>query len=202
MKVPFLGDKVPRRGNKFFEILGKLILRSMGWRLDGEIPNIPKFVAIAAPHTTNWDFVLGMSALMAMSIRVHWFGKDAIFTWPAKYVWHWLGGKPVDRSNPHGVVQQIVDVFNANDQFILGLSPEGTRKDMVKWRSGFYHIATGAGVPILMTSFDFPNKTLKIGPLFHPTGDIDKDIDAMQNYYKPFNGKFRKTWQGNFPQTV
>lgn len=195
MKLPFLGDQIPKRGNKLSELLGKLILRILGWRIEGEIPNIPKFVAIAAPHTTNWDFVLGMSALMAMSIRVHWIGKDSIFKWPVKYVWQWLGGKPVDRFNPHGVVQQIVDIFNANDHFILGLSPEGTRKNLDKWRSGFYHIATGAGVPILMASFDFKNKVLGIGSLFHPTGDIHKDIDTMQNYYKSFTGKFRKAWQ-------
>ena len=195
MKVPILGDKVPRRGNKLTEFLGKSILRTMGWRMEGEIPNIPKFVAIAAPHTTNWDFVLGMSALMAMSIRVYWLGKDAIFKWPVKYVWQWLGGKPVDRSKASGVVEQTVQMFREEPQFILGLSPEGTRKDMTKWRSGFYHIATGAGVPILMTSFDFQNKTLWIGPLFYPTGDMDKDIEAMQNHYKPGTGKYRKTWQ-------
>jgi 1-acyl-sn-glycerol-3-phosphate acyltransferase len=195
MKVPFLGDKVPRRGNKLTELLGKAILGTMGWRIEGEIPNIPKFVAIAAPHTTNWDFILGMSSLMALNIRVHWIGKDAIFTWPAKYVWNWLGGKPVDRANPHGVVQQIVDMFNKSDQFLLGLSPEGTRKNKPSWRSGFYHIAQGAGVPILMAYFDFKNKKVGIGPLFHPTGDIDKDIAEMQNYYKQFTGKYRKSWQ-------
>ncbi len=195
MRVPFLGNKVPRRGNKLSEFLGKTILRLMGWRIEGEIPNLPKFVAIAAPHTTNWDFVLGMSSLMAMSIRVHWIGKDAIFTWPAKYVWYWLGGKPVDRSNPHGVVQQIVDIFHANEQFILGLSPEGTRKNLPNWRSGFYHIAQGAGVPILLAYFDFENKRVGIGPLFYLTGDIDKDVAEMKNYYKQFTGKYRKTWQ-------
>lgn len=175
-------------------MLGKTILRLMGWRLEGEIPNIPKFLAIAAPHTTNWDFVLGMSALMAMSIRVHWLGKDSIFKWPAKYVWQWLGGRPVDRSTAHGVVEQIVQMFE-EPQFILGLSPEGTRKNMPKWRSGFYHIATGANVPILMTYFDFDHKVLGMGPLFFPTGDMDKDIESMQNYYKQFTGKYRKSWQ-------
>ena len=195
MKVPVLGDRIPTRGNMFSELLGKTILKIMGWRIEGEIPNLPKFLAIAAPHTTNWDFVLGMATLMAMNIRVHWLGKDAIFTWPIRYVWKWLGGRPVDRSKAHGVVDQIVQMFKDEPQFILGLSPEGTRKNMPKWRSGFYHIATGAQVPILMAYFDFDHKVLGIGPLFHPTGDLDKDMVAMQNYYKPFSGKYRKTWQ-------
>ncbi|KAB2878176.1 glycerol acyltransferase [bacterium] len=195
MNIPILGDKVPKRGNKLSELLGKTILRVMGWRMEGEIPNLPKFLAIAAPHTTNWDFILGMSALMAMNIRVHWLGKNTIFTWPVRYVWQWLGGRPVDRSKAHGVVEQIVQMFKDGPQFILGLSPEGTRKDMPKWRSGFYHIATGASVPILMAYFDFERKVLGIGPLFYPTGDMDKDIESMQNYYKPFTGKYRKSWQ-------
>jgi len=197
MKIPALGDRVPKRGNFISSFVGKSILRLMRWKIEGEIPNLPKFIAIAAPHTTNWDFVIGMATLMALGIRVHWIGKDSIFKWPVKYLWHWLGGKPVDRSQSHGVVEQSVALFHTHPEFILGLSPEGTRKNLPKWRMGFYYMARGAAVPILMAHFDFQNRVLGIGSLFYPTDNVEKDVAEMQNYYKSFTGKFRKAWQEN-----
>lgn len=195
MKIPKLGSDIPTFGNSLSRKIGYMILRSMRWRIEGEIPNLKKMVIIGAPHTTNWDFVIGMSALMALGVRVHWIGKDTIFKWPVKYVWHWLGGEPVDRFHAHGVVEQIIQKFSAHDQFILGLSPEGTRRDIPKWRSGFYHVSVGAGVPILLVAFDFPSKTLRIGELFYPTSNPDSDMLQLTGYFKNFRGKFVKTWQ-------
>lgn len=195
MYVPDLQPNNPCFGNAVSRAIGRLILSSMGWRFEGRLPDLKKFVAIGAPHTSNWDFVIGMSALMALGIRVNWIGKDSIFKWPVKYIWQWLGGKPVDRFHPHGVVQQTVDLIKSHEHFVLGLSPEGTRKDMTQWRTGFYHMAHGAEVPLLFVYFDYKNKALGFGPLFFTTGELEKDLPQMLKYYKAFSGKFRKSWQ-------
>jgi 1-acyl-sn-glycerol-3-phosphate acyltransferase len=192
MKIPVLGDAVPKRGNRFSQAIGKMIFRAMGWHIEGEVPNLPKFVAIGAPHTTNWDFVVGMAALLTLGIHVHWLGKDSIFKWPVKYLWHWLGGEPVDRVNPHGVVEQTIDMFNGHERFVLALSPEGTRKTIPKWRMGFYHIAKGAKVPLLLVAFDFEHNSLNLGPLFFPTGNLAADMKTILAHYANVKGKYPK----------
>ncbi len=202
MKIPQLGDKIPSRGGPISKFFGRAILRLLGWKIDGEIPNFSKMVAIAAPHTSNWDFVIGMSALLAIGIDIHWIGKDAIFKWPFSIFWCWLGGKPVDRLHPHGVVHQTVEVFDAHEKFILGLSPEGTRKDMDHWRSGFYHMAKGANVPVFMIRFNFDRKTLELLDVFHLTDDMKADMHNMQMFFKDTFGVYVKTWQKNLTKEM
>ncbi len=197
MTIPVRGDAVPKRGNYFSQAVGKMIFSVMGWRIDGELPNVPKFVAIGAPHTTNWDFVMGMASLLAMGIHVHWLGKDSIFKWPATYLWQWLGGMPIDRSSPHGVVEQTVELFRSHERLIIALSPEGTRKTVEKWRMGFYYIAHGAHVPILLVCFDYEHKRLVLGPLFVPTGDAAADLRKILEYYTPVKGKYPKRLPAN-----
>jgi 1-acyl-sn-glycerol-3-phosphate acyltransferase len=192
MNIPVLGDAVPQRGNRLSQAVGKAILSVMGWSIEGQLPNLPKFVVIGAPHTTNWDFVVGMATMLALRIQVHWLGKEAIFKWPVKHLWNWLGGKPVDRFNPHGVVEQTIDMFNNRQRFVLALSPEGTRRVVQKWRMGFYHIAQGAAVPILLVAFDFEHKALQLGPLFYPTGVAEADMKNILAYYAKIKGKYPK----------
>ncbi|MCB0832366.1 MAG: lysophospholipid acyltransferase family protein [Bacteroidetes bacterium] len=192
MYIPALGPNVPTWGNPVSKILGKWILQSMGWRFQGEIPNIRKFVAIGVPHTSNWDFVIGMAALMALGIRVHWLGKASIFKWPVNKIWRWLGGRPVDRFSAHGVVDQVAEQFTTHEKFLLGLSPEGTRKTVEKWRSGFYHIAHKADVPIFLVAFDFKFKALTFLGLVHPTGNQTEDLRKIIDAYRPIQGKYPK----------
>ena len=181
---------MPRRGNGFSRALGRALLRLFGWRIEGELPELSKCVAIAAPHTSNWDFFFGISTIFALGLRVDWIGKRALFRGPFGPFMRFLGGTPVARTEGEGRVAQIVDAMRSRDAYILGLSPEGTRKRVERWKTGFYHVALQAGVPILLTYFDYARKTVGIGPTFEPTGAIERDIAEIQGFYRGKTGKY------------
>lgn len=185
-----VGPSVPRNGSLITRWMGRIVLRLMGFRAAGTLPDLPKFVVIAAPHTSNWDFVVGMALRWILSVDARWLGKDKLFWWPFGHFLKWLGGTPVDRSSSNGVVEQVVGWYNQRDKLVLGLSPEGTRKKVARWRTGFYHIARGAGVPILLAYFDYETRTVGFGPLFHPTGDLEADLAEMAAFYKTKKGKY------------
>jgi 1-acyl-sn-glycerol-3-phosphate acyltransferase len=185
MYVPDLGPSVPSRGNAFSRILGRSALAISGWRLEGTIPNVPKFVVIVAPHTSNWDFFVGVGALFALGIRISFLGKDSIFLGPAGLIMRWLGGIAVDRSVSRDRVAEMVDVFKSRDRLVIGLTPEGTRKKVSDWKTGFYHVAKGAEVPILPVAFDYSRKAIVFLPLFNPTGDAKADIEFLKRLYQP-----------------
>ena len=189
MDIPALGDALPRRGSKGLRAFGTLVLSVMGWRFEGAPPNLPKLIVIVAPHTSNWDFVVAMAAALALDLRVHWLGKHTIFRRPFGAILRRLGGIPVDRSARQGVVAQVVEAFRAHDRFVLGLSPEGTRKKVARWRTGFYNIARAANVPILAVALDFERKRIVIGPLFKATGDLEGDVEKMRAFFAPIKGK-------------
>jgi 1-acyl-sn-glycerol-3-phosphate acyltransferase len=184
LQAPVIGGEVPRRGNLFSRRLGSTLLTLFGWRIDGALPNLPKLVAIVAPHTSNWDFFIGICAIFALGIRVNWIGKHTLFRWPFGGFMRWLGGVPVDRDASSGRVAKIVALMRESDRFILGLSPEGTRKRMQRWKSGFYHVAVGVDVPVLLTYLDYSTKSVGIGPTFTPTGDEQADLASMRTFYK------------------
>jgi 1-acyl-sn-glycerol-3-phosphate acyltransferase len=163
---------------------GRTLLRLFGWRIEGELPNIPKCVAIGAPHSSNWDFFFGICAMFAVELRVNWIGKHTLFRWPWASYMRFLGGTPIDRTASQGIVDQIVREMNNHEQYVLGLTPEGTRKHVQRWKTGFYHIARQAGVPILLIYFDYRRKVVGIGPTFEPTGDIDRDLIEIQEFYR------------------
>jgi 1-acyl-sn-glycerol-3-phosphate acyltransferase len=180
---------LPRRGNGFSRALGRTALRLFGWRIVGRLPNVPKCVAIAAPHTSNWDFLLGVSAMFALGVRVDWIGKDTLFRGPSGPLMRFLGGMPIARMESEGVVAQIVEAMNGRDRYILGLAPEGTRKRVERWKTGFYHVAAQAGVPILLVYFDYEDRTVGLGPTFEATGDIERDMAEIQHFYRGKAGK-------------
>ena len=181
---------LPRRGNWFTRQVGYGILRLMGWRLAGELPELPKVVAIVAPHTSNWDWILGMGAMFALGVRIAWLGKDSLFRGALSRPMRWLGGVPVDRSAAQGTVTQIISEFQQREQFVLVVSPEGTRKKVSRWKTGFYHIAYGAGVPICPISLDYAQKLITLHPLFYPTGNVAEEIDQLQEMFRHVPGKF------------
>jgi 1-acyl-sn-glycerol-3-phosphate acyltransferase len=189
MAIPVVGDALPKRGNRASQKAGILLLSLFGWRIVGSVPNVAKAVIIAAPHTSNWDFVLGMVAMFAVGIQVSWLGKHTFFRWPAASFLRWLGGIPVDRRSSHGVVTQIVAEFKQRDTFILGIAPEGTRKKVRQWKTGFYHIAYGANVPIVPIAFDYGRKVVSIGPAMLPGGDITVDMSFIQSFYQGVAGR-------------
>ena len=179
-----MAPQIPRWGNSLTRWLGSSILRLYGWKLDVVLPNEPKMVVIAAPHTSNWDFVLGLAAILALQIRLHWFGKHTIFRAPFRSLLVKLGGIPIDRSAAGGVVQQTTQQFAQKPQLIIGLAPEGTRSLAPKWKSGFYQIAHAAQVPILIAYLDYKRKVIGLGPLIHPSGDYVADLARIQDFYR------------------
>ena len=148
------------------------------------MPNEPKFVVIVVPHTSNWDFTLGVAALFALGFRVSFLGKHTLFKWPLGAFMRWLGGIAVERSVSRDRVQETIGAFNSSDRLILAVAPEGTRKRVAEWKTGFYHVARGAGVPIVPVAFDYGRKTVRIGPSFRPTGDREADFASLKEFYR------------------
>jgi len=181
MEIP---PQIPRWGNLFTSWIGKSVLRLSGWRLDVKLPNRPKMVLIYAPHTSNWDFVFGLAAILALQVRVHWFGKHTIFRPPFRNLLIKLGGIPIDRSAAVGVVQQTTQQFAEKKQLLIGLAPEGTRSLAPKWKSGFYQIAHAAGVPIQIAYLDYKKKVVSLGPLIETSGDYATDLEKIQSFYR------------------
>ena len=168
--------------------IGRAYLRLAGWRIEGVFPTEPKYVAIVAPHTSNWDFSLGVAVVLATDLRVSWLGKHSLFNTPLKGFFQWLGGIPVDRRASHGVVGACVQAFEAAPALFLALAPEGTRKGASRWKSGFYLIAAGAGVPILPVAFDYRDHVVRLLPLFQPSGHLEQDLPLIQALFSATHG--------------
>ena len=171
------------------KILARFFYWLTGWKTEGAVPTQTKYVAIMAPHTSAWDVIYGLLAKYIFGLDFSFYGKQEIFDAPYGFIFRALGGIPVDRSTNNNLVDQAVKTFNDRDHFILALSPEGTRRYVAKWKTGFYYIALQAKVPILLAYVDFERKVAGLGPLFYPTGDIDKDVEEIKNFYRPIKGK-------------
>lgn len=189
MNVPTLRQAVPKRGNFITKALGRGILTGLGWRFEGEVPNRSKFVAAVAPHTSTWDAVVTISMIFAIGIQVSWLGTKQIFRGPGMAFFRWLGGIPIDRQARHGVVEQTIAEFGQREHFVLALFPEGTRKKTVRWKTGFYHIAQGAGVPILLVGLDYGRNVIRLGPLIMPGGDLTADLQTIQHHFSQLTAK-------------
>jgi 1-acyl-sn-glycerol-3-phosphate acyltransferase len=185
MKIPEVGPGVPRRGGALRAAIGRAILFLTGWHVGPDFPDIPRFVVIAAPHTSAWDFIYGIALVFALRLDIHYLGKADLFRGPLGPLMRWLGGIPVDRSKPQGMVEQTVAMFQASEKLIVALAPEGTRRPVSKWKTGFYRIAVGAGVPIVPAYFDALKKEVGVGPPFYPTGNQEADIAALRAFYVP-----------------
>ena len=175
--------------NPFAEWLGRSVLRLMGWRIEGAMPPIDKFVAIGAHHTSNWDFVIFIALKFVLRLNARWFGKHGIFRWPFGGLMRSWGGIPIQRHLSLNMVEQAIQSFRDNREFILVLSPEGTRRKVERWKTGFYHIAVGAGVPIVPGALDFANRRVVIGPPFQPTGNMEADLRELMAFFRPYEPK-------------
>lgn len=194
-RVPALGPNVPRvRPNRFTRWIGRSVLRLGGWRMVGEMPDVAKLVLIGAPHSSNWDGIWGFAAKVAMGLDIHVLGKDTLFKWPVVgSVLRALGVIPVDRSNPKGIVDQAAGMLRDADRFWFGLAPEGTRKPVERWKSGFWKIARAADVPVLPVYFHYPDRVIGIGPLWTMTGEFGADMAKIRAWYAPWKGRNRGT---------
>ena len=173
----------------FWRAVGRAYLRLAGWRIEGTFPADPKYVVIVAPHTSNWDFTLGVAVVFAVELRVSWLGKHRLFKAPFKKFLRGLGGIPVDRGASHGVVGECVGAFNATPTLMLALAPEGTRKGVSQWKTGFYLIAAKAGVPIMGVGFDYGEHVVRLMPLFHPSGNLEQDLPLIQALFNNVHGQ-------------
>ncbi len=181
LAVPPLGPSVPTRGNAFSRAVGRLGLALLLFRFEGSVPDLPRVVLIVAPHTSNWDFVVGLFAKLALGLRARFIAKHTLFRGPFGAFLRWLGGMPVNRKAPGGIVESAIEAMRAADKLYLVLTPEGTRAKMPAWRSGFYRIAHGAGVPILPVAFDYRRRRVAFQPLFEPTGDYEVDLPKLRS---------------------
>ena len=172
------------------KILSRLILlHIMGWKVINDFPDLKKYVIIAAPHTSWQDFPVAIMAKFAVSLKANYIGKASLFNGPFGFIFRGLGGAPIDRAKSDNKVQAIVDVFNAKEQFILAMSPEGTRQKVTKWKTGFYYIAKGANVPIVMITLDFQHKKLKVSEPYYLTDDMEADFRDFHQYFEGVVGK-------------
>jgi len=170
--------------------LSIFLLRLRGWRIDGSFPDLPKYVLIAAPHTSNWDFPLTLGVCFALRAKLYWMGKHTLFWGPMGPLMRWLGGIPVRRSRSNSLVQQMVEVYQRSDRLVVAIPPEGTRQRVKEWKTGFYHIACGAQVPVALAYMDYARKVCGFGPVFYPTGDIAVDMPQIQAFYQDKVGKY------------
>lgn len=184
INFPKLPDQVPHRGTEKSRAFFKNLYLAQGWRFEGEFPNIPKAVAIVSPHTSNFDGLYAFLAMLGIGLKVTIFGKDSLFKPPFNKLFEWIGVIPVHRDSPHGLTQQIIKIIQHTDQIWIALAPEGTRKKAEKIKSGFYHIAAGAHIPIVMFAFDYENKLIRCLGVLQPTGDYETDLAKIFSHYE------------------
>lgn len=184
MSVDHIDFQQPDRVNIVLHFIGVLFLKILGWKVESEPPRVPKYVVIVAPHTSNWDYPLALAISWYYRMTGAWLGKDEIFRWPVlKWIFRKTGGIPVHRGTCQGLVDQAVKVFHERDELVLALTPEGTRAKVEYWKAGFYHIALAANVPIALGYLDFKRKAGGFGPLYYCTGDLEKDLAFIRDFF-------------------
>ena len=175
--------------NRFTYTLATATLRLKSWKLDVNMPTAPKFVLVGAPHTSGLDLLYALLLAHGAGIKMNWIGKDSLFRWPMGGPMRWLGGIPVQRHSRQNFVQQVVDIFNRLEKLVVAIAPEGTRGKADHWKTGFYYIAQGAGVPIALGFVDYKDKVVGIGPTIYPSGDIHADFDQIKTFYAGKTGR-------------
>lgn len=170
-------------------VVGRVLFRLLGWRIVGELPPLNKAVLVVAPHTSNWDFIVGLTGAWRCRLKFRWLGKHTLFRPPFGWLFRALGGLPVDRTAAQGLVAQLVTTFGERERLALVVPPSGTRKAGEYWKSGFYHIALGAGVPIVCVRADYARKEAKIGPPVYLEGNVSADMDRIREFFDGVTGK-------------
>ncbi|HEX2905237.1 MAG TPA: lysophospholipid acyltransferase family protein [Phototrophicaceae bacterium] len=184
MAVPTRPAEVPL----VLSLIARWLFRLFGWRVEGTVPNFPKFIIVAAPHTSNWDGVILIFVALILRMKIYWMGKHTLFKPPLGWFLRALGGIPIDRRASHNAVQQAVAQFAEHERLILVIPPEGTRRKAARWKTGFYYIAQGANVPLVLGYIDFPRKVTGLGPVLQPSGDIEADMEPIRAFYQGKTG--------------
>ena len=198
MNIPKLKDLTPKTNSVIKKAIGRFLLLCYRWRIEGELLNAKKFMIILAPHTSYWDFLANIGTMLALGIQKRWFIADAFCWWPLGNFMRWLGGIPIDRSSPQDLVKLTIGKFEDHDKLIIALYPEGTTLRAEKWKTGFWHIARGAKIPIQFLSVDYKKRVSVFGPVFKPSDDIEADIKKIQKYFKDVTPKYVDKFAGEY----
>ncbi|HST28957.1 MAG TPA: lysophospholipid acyltransferase family protein [Rudaea sp.] len=188
---PVVPPNAPQLAPSAGAALCRWLFARAGWRVAGELPDVVKLVVIAAPHSSNWDAVLALLVKVGLRIEVRFIGKREAFFWPLGWLLRRLGGIPIDRRHAHNVVKDVAGLFGSTEKLWFAVAPEGTRKKVKEWKSGFWRIARAANVPILQVYFHYPEKTIGFGPLLYPSDDMDADMAKIREFYRPWQGRNR-----------
>ena len=175
-----LGPRVPRRNNPVTRALGRLGLKLLGWRMRGEWPDEPKLIVALAPHSSNMDFILSVAVFWGLNLKTSFLAKDSLFWFPLGAIMRGLGGIPVDRSSPRGMVEDLAERFRNTPQLIIGITPEGTRGGVSSWKSGFARIAASAEVPVLPAIVNYREKMVYFQPIVAGTQTAEEILAATR----------------------
>lgn len=178
--LPQVPVEVPQTNYRFVSMFSYKLLTLSGWKIVGDLPHERKFILAVAPHTSNWDFIVSVLVMLALNLKVTFMGKKSIFVWPLRWFLLKIGGVPIDRQHPQGIVGQMVELFNQSQAMILGLSPEGTRSKTKQWKTGFLIIAQQANIPIVPISLDFKKKEVKIHHPYFVKDNIDSALTEIK----------------------
>lgn len=198
MNIPELGPLTPQKSNALTRAIGRLLLSILRWQIKGQVHNGLKFIMVLAPHTSAWDFFIGHASKMAVGFQSSWFIAAKHAKWPLSIIMRKFGGIPIHRSTSHNVVSQIVKAFDDYEKLMFAMFPEGTRRKVDKWKTGFWYIATQAEVPIQLVGFDYEKKATICGPVIEPSNDIEADMELIQNYYKDVKAKHPEKFGGEY----
>lgn len=172
-------------------VISFVTLKVLGWTIEGEIPaHVKKYVAIVAPHTSNWDFPIMLMAAFILRVDVHWIGKHTLFSFPFQRVMSYLGGIPVNREVRNDNVAKVIAMFNARDEFAIGIAPEGTRRATSRWHSGCWHISHDAGVPLYLAFIDYKTKRAGVSGGFQLSDNVESDMERIKLFYSNFRGRY------------
>lgn len=174
---------MPRMGNALTRWIGRTILKAMGWKLKGKLPDKKQLIIIGAPHTSNWDLIIAMSAMLAVGLRFSWLMKKEAFFWPLGSLWKAMGGIPIDRGGDVDVVGQISEYLQSNDNVWIGITPEGTRRKVQRYKKGYLRISYGTGAPIFVIGIHAPTKEVILDKIWETTGRIEPDNQAIKAYF-------------------
>lgn len=173
--------------------LTRWLFKLWGWRIAGPVPTVPKGIWVVAPHTTYWDFPIGLGIRPTVHIWIQFLAKSSLFSWYSGWLFRALGGKPVYRDKSHNLVDATVDIFNGSERLHISIAPEGTRSNVSKLKTGFYYIALKSGVPLILTGFDWPRKLVLLSEPLYVTGDYERDMEPLYAFFSQVHG-VKKDW--------
>lgn len=188
-KNEFVGPNMPRSGNAVTRWIGDIILKMMGWTVTGKLPNRKQIILIGGPHTSNWDLPLALATMLSVGVKFSWMMKKEAFLWPLGHLWEVMGGIPIDRKANLDVVTQMKNWFDKNEKVWLGITPEGTRSKVERYKTGYIRISKAVGVPLFIVGVDALKKCVVFDRIWEPDGEIEIENKAIQNYIESnYNG--------------